>query len=68
MKHKKNQKLRSVCQYAFMCVNAVLTALSYELFIFPNDFAPAGLNGFATLLYEVFGWNVGIISLIALHD
>ena len=47
-----------------MGINAVLTALSYEIFIFPNDFAPAGLNGFATLLYEVFGWNVGIVSMI----
>ena len=61
---QKKQRWISVCQYAFMCVNAVLTALSYELFIFPNDFAPAGLNGFATLLYEVFGWNVGVVSLI----
>ena len=64
MKKQKNQRLHSVCQYIFMGLNAVLTALSYEIFIFPNDFAPAGLNGFATLLYEVFGWNMGIVSLI----
>ncbi len=43
---------------------AALSALSYQLFIFPNSFAPAGFNGIATMIQHIFGINVGYLSLI----
>lgn len=43
---------------------AMLSALSYSLFIFPNNFAPAGFNGIATMIQHIFGLNVGYLSLI----
>lgn len=43
---------------------AVLCALSYQLFIFPNSFAPAGFNGIATMIQHLFNINVGYLSLI----
>ena len=43
---------------------AVACALSYELFIFPNKFAPAGLNGLCTMIQYVSGISVGYLSLM----
>ena len=64
MNEIKQNRWKTVWHYFLLCLYAVLTALTYEIFIFPNCFAPAGLNGFATLLQEVFGWDVGTLSLI----
>ena len=43
---------------------ALLSALSYHIFIFSNRFAPAGLNGICTMIQHLFGINVGYLSLI----
>ena len=43
---------------------ALLNATSYQLFIFSNRFAPAGLNGICTMIQHIFGINVGSLSLL----
>lgn len=43
---------------------AAICAVNYHLFIFPNQFAPAGINGICTMIQYVFGINVGYLSLI----
>ena len=43
---------------------ALLSAMSYQLFIFSNRFAPAGINGICTMIQHIFGINVGYLSLI----
>ena len=43
---------------------ALLNAVSYQLFIFSNRFAPAGLNGVCTMIQHIFGINVGYLSLL----
>ena len=43
---------------------ALICALNYELFVFPNQFAPAGLNGLCTMIQYVFGISVGYMSLL----
>ena len=50
--------------YGIMMILAVITGLSYELFIFPNAFAPAGINGLATMVQYVFHVSIGYLSLI----
>ena len=50
--------------YFVIALIAVVSALNYELFIFPNKFAPAGLNGICTMVQYVFGINVGYMSLL----
>ena len=59
MKH-----LRKPLTYLVIIAIALVYALSYELFIFPNEFAPAGLSGICTMVQYVFGINVGYLSLI----
>ena len=43
---------------------ALVGALNYQLFVFPNRFAPAGINGICTMIQYVFGINVGYMSLL----
>lgn len=43
---------------------ALLLAFSYHIFIFPNEFAPAGLPGFATMLQYLFNFKVGYMMFI----
>lgn len=50
--------------YLFIVGIAMVYALSYHLFVFPNKFAPAGLSGICTMIQYVFGINVGYLSLM----
>lgn len=43
---------------------AVLMALNYQIFILHNAFAPAGINGIATMVQYVFDFSIGYMSLI----
>lgn len=43
---------------------ALLLALSYYIFIFPNEFAPSGLPGIATIVQHVFHFNIGYMTII----
>lgn len=56
--------LKKLLRYLLFIALAFLSALSYQLFIFPNSFAPAGFNGIATMVQHIFGLNVGYLSLI----
>ena len=58
----KNAK--KVFTYLFIVGVALVYALSYTLFVFPNKFAPAGLSGICTMVQYVFGINVGYLTLI----
>ena len=55
---------RKVFTYAIIMLLAFGNAMSYHIFIFPNRFAPSGLNGLCTIIQELFGLNVGYLSLI----
>jgi len=59
MKHNKK-----AFTYLLIVLLALLNAVSYQLFIFSNRFAPAGLNGICTMIQHIFGINVGYLSLI----
>lgn len=43
---------------------AVLLALNYHLFVVENGFAPAGLNGIATMVQYKTGFSIGYMSLL----
>ena len=55
---------RKVITYIMILVLAFGNAMSYHLFVFPNRFAPSGLNGLCTIIQEIFGINVGYLNLI----
>ena len=56
--------LRKIRTYVVIVVLALICALNYQLFVFPNQFAPSGLNGICTMIQHVFGINVGYLSML----
>lgn len=61
---KKKHCKKLVLEYLKIAVMAVLLALAYVLFIINNRFAPAGINGVATMIEYKLGFSVGYFSLI----
>lgn len=59
MKH-----LKKLLTYLVIVGCALLCALNYELFVFPNRFAPSGLNGICTMIQHLSGISVGYLSLL----
>lgn len=50
--------------YIVIALIACVGALNYQLFVFPNSFAPSGINGICTMIQHVFGISVGYLSLL----
>ena len=51
-------------EYFSVMILAVLAAISYAIFIFPNRFAPAGIDGIITMIQDITNVNIGYLSLI----
>ena len=56
--------LKKTFSYIVMILCAILCAINYKIFVFPNDFAPAGVDGFCTIIQYQTGTNIGYLSLI----
>ncbi len=63
-REKMKQKLKVTASYVIVVVIALVMALNYQLFVFPNRFAPAGLNGVFTMIQHVLGFNFSYSSII----
>ena len=61
MKQTARQQIKS---YGIVVGMALIMGLSYELLVFPNAFAPAGINGLATMIQYVFHISIGYFSLV----
>ena len=55
---------KKAVSYSFVILLGFVLALNYQLFVFPNDFAPAGLNGIFTMIQYLFGFKLSNASLI----
>ena len=58
------KKAKKALTYAVIMGIAAVCALNYQLFVFPNRFAPSGLNGICTMIQFVTGINIGYLSLL----
>ena len=56
--------VKIICSYIAIFFAALLTAVTYEMFVFPNHFAPAGINGICTMVQYVSGFHRGYMSLL----
>ena len=55
---------KKVVSYLFVILLGLILALNYQLFVFPNDFAPAGLNGIFTMIQYLFGFKLSNANII----
>ena len=57
-------RLKKIWTYLVIVFIGLVGAVNYELFVFPNQFAPSGVNGICTIIQHVFGVSVGSLSLL----
>jgi len=60
----RSHNIKTTLTYIYIVLIAVLLAFNYQLFIVENGFAPAGLNGIATMVQYKTGFSIGYMSLI----
>ena len=56
--------MKKVWNYSQIIISAVLLALVYYIFIITNNFAPAGINGIATMIQYKTGFSISFMSLL----
>ncbi len=56
--------MKKVVSYLMIIFFGFLIALVYQLLIFPNNFAPAGINGIFTMVQYLFGFKLSNASLL----
>lgn len=58
------QRIKVAWTYLVIMLVALLASVNYELFVFPNQFAPSGVNGICTMIQYISGISVGYLSLL----
>lgn len=56
--------IQAVRSYGLIVLFALFAAVNYEIFILNNAFAPAGINGIATMIQYKLGISVGYLNLL----
>lgn len=56
--------MKKAWTYLVIAMVALVASVNYELFVFPNQFAPSGVNGICTMIQYVTGVSVGYLSLL----
>ena len=51
-------------QYCLLICLAVVAAFSFEIFVYPNDFAPSGVAGISTMVQYLFHISVGYLTFL----
>lgn len=60
----RTHKREMMMAYAQIVIGSVIGAAAYPTFLIPNNIAPGGLTGVATILNYLAGWPVGITALV----
>jgi uncharacterized membrane-anchored protein YitT (DUF2179 family) len=50
--------------YAEIVIGCLIGGAAYPLFLVPNNIAPGGLTGIATIFNYLWGWPVGVSSMV----
>ena len=57
-------KMKIAVSYIMVLLVALVMALNYQLFVFPNSFAPAGVNGLLTMIQYMLGIKLSFASIV----
>lgn len=60
----RGRNMRKARSYLIVVCSAILLAFVYYVFIVENKFAPAGLNGIATMIQYKTGFSISYMSLL----
>ncbi|HIV99267.1 MAG TPA: YitT family protein [Candidatus Ornithospirochaeta avicola] len=51
-------------EYTYIVIGSFITGFSITIFTNPSQIAPGGVSGIATILYHMFGWDLGLSMLL----
>lgn len=60
---KNNKAIQIICEGFLIIVASVLSAVGLYVFVNPADFAPSGIDGVSIMVQNIFGINMGYVSL-----
>ncbi len=60
----ENRKKEMIQAYSQIIIGSLIGAAAYPTFLVPNNIAPGGLTGVATIFNFLWGWPVGTVSLV----
>src|SRR4051794_26767662 len=55
-------KMRVAADYIYVLVGAAIIALTFNVFLLPNQVASGGVSGISTILKAVFGWEPAFVQ------
>ncbi len=55
---------KSSFEFLFLIFLAAASAINYKIFVLPNKFAPAGIDGICVMLQYITKTNIGYLSLL----
>ncbi|MDR4949450.1 YitT family protein [Neobacillus cucumis] len=55
-------KLSVAMEYLFVLIGAAIIALTFNVFLLPNQIASGGVSGISTILKGVFGWEPAYVQ------
>lgn len=56
--------LKKVLSYVLIFIASFVQAVAFHIFVFPNEFAPSGLNGICTMVQYLFHFNLGYLYIL----
>lgn len=67
MTRKRNQqqiqpKFETALEYIYVIIGSGIIALSFNVFLLPNQIASGGVSGISTILLSVFGWEPAYVQ------
>lgn len=57
-------KIKKLIEMILIAILAAISAVNYAVFIFPNRFAPAGIDGICTMIQDLSGISIGYLALV----
>lgn len=61
---EKTQYKKEAYNTLLTVIASAISALGLYVFVYPSAFAPSGVDGIATMLQELTGWNAGYFTLL----
>ena len=58
------KSVKKIAELVAISILAALSALNYSIFVFPNSFAPAGVDGICTMIQDTTQISIGYLSLL----
>lgn len=60
--HTSNPRIEKIFEYIYILLGSAIIALSFNLFLLPNQIASGGVSGISTITDSVFGWEPAYVQ------